>query len=599
MSIGSFYRGNARGKLTTRALYRQDKYDNTYLPVGADFFARPLLLISLPPTTVLQALEAGVTRVTNRVDVYLSDTTTLWAGAVGVIDGSVSIDATREERRTASLVLDNSDGSMRSRPGGFWYDKVLKLFRGIIYYDTTGSPVSWETQLGEFYIDDIDHDFGTVSVSVRDGTKKLLAAKFAQSTEFAANEPIEEIIRAIAISGGLSIDKIDLPLTGVSTSRKFLFDRTTERWKAITEIASAYNYDVYFTAAGKLTMTPFADPADPAVSPSQYTFEVGGRNVANPNIELLKDATTAEWWSKNFEVASGGGTQTIETDPQHVRSGKYALKQINVAGSGNSWASKSISVNPGEVWNVSAWSKAVLPGGAVPGSSRYFRVLFGPTEGFARFDAGVILVDIGGSNAAFTGEYTQVTGTVTVPAGAQWMRLAPYAWGIVATDYTAWWDDFSAERIDPLIDTKGNLVSYRKRTGSTRIYNHIVVTGEVAGQVLVYAEAENNNVDSPTHIDPLTGGIGRRTYFYTSAFISTVAQAQEVADRFLAVHALEQFEIALESLVIPYLDANIIVEFEDPEGSSTDPTRYLLSDLTIPLLPGAMQANVRRVTLVG
>jgi len=141
------------------------------------------------------------------------------------------------------------------------------------------------------------------------------------------------------------------------------------------------------------------------------------------------------------------------------------------------------------------------------------------------------------------------------------------------------------------------LTNFKKKTGSARIYNHIVVTGESgdASTPPVWAQAENTTPTSPTRIAKL----GRRTFFFTSAFITTTAQAQEVANRFLKVHALEQFDVSLESLLAPYLDANIVGEFIDPKGSPSDPTRFLITNLNMPLVLGQMSSTAKRITIVG
>lgn len=141
----------------------------------------------------------------------------------------------------------------------------------------------------------------------------------------------------------------------------------------------------------------------------------------------------------------------------------------------------------------------------------------------------------------------------------------------------------------------GNLAKFTKSTDDTRIYNHVVVSGGASDQVPVWAEARNTNPDSPTNIDQL----GDRVYEYSSTFITTTAQAQDVADKFLAVHALESFEVALESLVFPWLDVNEIVEFMDPSPAPGDPTRFLLTDLSIPITLGTMSGTAKRVTIVG
>jgi hypothetical protein len=143
----------------------------------------------------------------------------------------------------------------------------------------------------------------------------------------------------------------------------------------------------------------------------------------------------------------------------------------------------------------------------------------------------------------------------------------------------------------------GNLTGYTKSVNDTRIYNHILVTGESADQetVPVWAEALNTEPSSPTRISEL----GDRLYQYTSSFITTTAQAQTVADNFLKIHALEEFNLDFSSITFPWLEAGEIVEFIDPRPSPGQPTRFLLSSITLPLGLGPMSGNAKRVTVVG
>jgi hypothetical protein len=141
----------------------------------------------------------------------------------------------------------------------------------------------------------------------------------------------------------------------------------------------------------------------------------------------------------------------------------------------------------------------------------------------------------------------------------------------------------------------GNLIHWSKATSDSRLYNHIVVTGEREGQLPVVAESLNTEPSSPTRI----AALGDRVFHYVSQFISTTLQAQDVADKFLAVHALEQFDINFESLVVPWLEVGDIVEFQDPDPNPGDPYRFLLSNFTIPLSLGSMAATGKRVTVVG
>ena len=87
-----------------------------------------------PPAVALAKFLAPTTRHTRRVEIYEADAVTRWAGDTvsRLKDGSVSVDYTRDERRSLDLKLDNSDGGLVNAPGSFWYDKIIKAFRGVI-----------------------------------------------------------------------------------------------------------------------------------------------------------------------------------------------------------------------------------------------------------------------------------------------------------------------------------------------------------------------------------------------------------------------------------------------------------------------------------
>lgn len=566
----------------------------------------------IPSPEVIQRVHAGSTEIYSRVDIYEADTTTLWYADAPIIDGSVSVDQTREERRTGSLVIANDSGLFKSRPGGFWYDKVFKVFRGVrghvnylqddgtlpIYDDNLETIEDetifyddYETQIGEFFIDDIDspHFPNTTSVTMRDGTKKLLEAKFAESTEFGSGVSIESVVHAIAVSGGISAAKlVRLPSygggpgpTGVNIDRDFLFDRGTERWKAIKEVCEAYNYEVYFDYEGYLVMNAYADPSNAGVSPSVFSFETGGRDVRNGNFEDVNPLTgEPDWW---YEVATGSPVFDVENYGQQF-GGERAIKITTPTGAdGGGVYSASIPVEPGWVFRIGAWSKAT-----VEANGKYLRAMFRVNEGDAWSAS-----DIAVNNGTFTHEWDYDEGEVTVPAGVSWMDVRLDNW--TGTAKTAWYDEVAVDRVYPGDDTKGNIASFTKKTSSSRIYNHIAVAGEATNSIPVFAEATNTEFTSPTRIAEL----GVRTYLFESAFITSESQAQEVADRLLKIHALESYEVTLESIVCPWLEPGQIVTFIDPEASPTDPMRYLLSNINIPLKPTPMSANVKRVTIVG
>lgn len=362
------------------------------------------------------AFLAPVTRHTRRVDIYEADGTTLWLPSANTIGGSVTVDYGRDERRAFDAVFDNTDGALDYSPSGFWYDKIVKIFRGV-RYEVNGTPTTWETQVGEFMIDKLDEDDfpQTVSVSGRDYTKKMLASKFVAATGFNAGASLDATINTIAAAAGIPANKRFIPPTGKVLGRDFIFERGVERWKAVKEMADAYGYELFFDGTGTLVMREYLDPS---TSPLIYTLKTG---------------------------------------------------------------------------------------------------------------------------------------------------------------------------------PDGNLVKYKKSVSDGRLYNHVVVAGESSDTIPVWAEARNDNPASPTNIDL----IGDRLYQYVSAFITTVAQAQAVADRFLSIHSLQEYDFNFSSLMLPWLEVGEIIQFIDPKAAETQPDRFLLSTLSIPLALGPMTGTGKRVTILG
>jgi hypothetical protein len=229
----------------------------------------------IPSDEVIDALIAGIVRINRRAEIYERDGVTpmdIERFDARLTGGEVGVDAFRDERRICDLTFDNHDSALDLDPyDGFYYDKVIKVFWGIKYY--TGSLLrSWETQIGEFMIDQISEDYfpNEVKITGRDYAKKCLQSKLTQSMSFPQYTPIEAIIRAIATNAGVT--KFSLPYTGQGYARDAAFERGTERWKVIRELGDSIGYEVYFTGDGYLTMRPYGDPI---MSPLKWIFRPG------------------------------------------------------------------------------------------------------------------------------------------------------------------------------------------------------------------------------------------------------------------------------------------------------------------------------------
>lgn len=272
---------------------------------------------NLPPDEVIDALIAGAVRIKRRAEIYEKDGITPfdipdWDSRL--TGGEVSVDAFRSERRICDFTFNNYDNALRMDPyDGFYYDKVIKAFWGIQYY--SGSLLrEWETQVGEFMIDQIKEDYfpNEIKVTGRDYAKKCMVNKLVESVQFPQFTRIEVIIKALAINCGVT--KFALPFTGMGYARDAAFERGTDRWKVIKDMADSIGYEVYFTGDGYLTMRPYGDPV---MSPIRWIFRPGKLDGT-----LVKySRSTNDSRIKNHVVVVGaaitslaGFTQTIHAE---------------------------------------------------------------------------------------------------------------------------------------------------------------------------------------------------------------------------------------------------------------------------------------------
>lgn len=217
----------------------------------------------------------GFTTVTRRVEILEADGATLWDDKVGnksrLISGNVSVDYTRDERRSADIELANFDKALIHKPGKFWYDKTIRMWRGIEFYDESGLR-SYEVPVGVFMIDRINEARfpRTVKITARDYTKKCLLSKFTAATGFTADQLVEDVIASLASNAGVH-DRI-LPATGKTLGVDTFFERGKSRWEAMKEIATAFGYELFFDAQGYLVMREFLDPT---LSPVSHEFLTG------------------------------------------------------------------------------------------------------------------------------------------------------------------------------------------------------------------------------------------------------------------------------------------------------------------------------------
>lgn len=258
--------------------------------------------IGRPPDEVIAALVSGVVDITRRVEIYESDAVTPFAidnWNSRLVDGSITVDGSRDERRMCDFTLENNDYALNVNPiDGFWYDKILKAFWGINYYNSLGQFVHWEMQVGEFMIDRIDEDYfpNICKVTGRDYAKKCLISDIVNSIQFSNDYPVEQIITALAANSGVT--KFRMPYTGLAFNDDVVFDPGTARWEMMKRLADSIGYEVYFTSDGYLTMRSYQDPV---LSPLAWTFDTSTKQGSLVSFKRSSDDSLV----KNHTIVIG------------------------------------------------------------------------------------------------------------------------------------------------------------------------------------------------------------------------------------------------------------------------------------------------------
>lgn len=264
------------------------------------------MTLSIPPglgtlVSPEDAFFGAAGEVYRRVDVFNSDGTPYYLDAP-ILDGSVGVDMNRDERRTFELTFDSPNNEFRSDSTGFWYDKIIRIYRGV--QDASGAARYYP--LGVFMIDTITepHAPHTVAVAGRDLTKQMMLSKFATATAFGAGVTLESVVNALA--GVAGITNRNIPVTGVTLDREFFFEVGKSRWESAVELVTAYGYELFFDQYGFLIMRLFVDPT---TAPVSFSFLTGGEGNLVGFSLVTNDSRIY-----NHVVVSGGASNSLPVD---------------------------------------------------------------------------------------------------------------------------------------------------------------------------------------------------------------------------------------------------------------------------------------------
>lgn len=565
---------------------------------------------------VAEAIGYSSTRVTRRLEIYESDGVTRWDdGNLRLIEGSVTVDYSRTERRAIDLLLDNRDGGLAHDPyGGFWYDKIFKPYRGLEFSVPRVPPTIALAR-------DIDSRFGPELVArgytdvtpVAPATAATAGAMLAYDVVVAYSGGVALTTELAIILEGLYDEGHSILTIGSQDSAVTLpFVESTrvkgaglawqfhhpprdsplsEGWVGQPALA----YDATGLVISELTgaaqpgalMWLAGQPVYPAVFASNpeggrwvhlsvtdgwSTGQGAVRTFISNAIEWLYDFKVEE----SYEVQVGEfmiDNIAEENHPTTVRvTGRDYMKKLQLF----------------KLGRPVTFREGIDLSQVISGLSA---------------QAGVFRTKLDTRNRTLATDVSYEKGTEVhkiireVAETHQLEIFFDHIGVMVARPFLDPLTSPTSLRIET--GAAGNLVTYSKSSNDASIFNIVQVTSENSGTAsagaLVYGEASNTEPSSPTRVERL----GPRVYPYSSALVTSDLQAEEMAQMWLKVMALEQFQLNFSILVYPFLEAGEIIEFVDPRPGAGEPDRLLLTSFDVPLTLAPMSGMAKRVLIVG
>lgn len=573
-----------------------------------------------PPYAVQEAFLAPTSKITRRVEIYENDGVKPWRPELWdrLIDGTVSADYSRDERRSFEITLDNYDGELEHSPTNLWYDKVFKVYYGISVnekkyvpaiviveeYDAPGQAVLLKKMLNRkgftrvrintqaaSFLDVMDFDI-VISIS-NDYSRKLTLLQEAYArgkSVFTANlqstaAQLPYLIGAAASGTVVAPDNSMSPNTAVAHP-------LNSGWSE-------------WVVAGNKTMRRITTPASGAVSVGRWYDAPAG---LIPGVLVVEQPAGGARWIHLQQAEFNPAKMYVPEACENFIA--RAMQYLDVFVPTTYWEAQIGEFMVDALSNTDEGDTVSVTGRDY--TKRCLLSKFVNSTGYsAGQNIGTIIRSIA-VNAGIT-KFNLPIITDTLQRDLTYER-ATERWKAMkeiadASNYEIYFDSngFMVMRKyqDPLLTPPtlelttgewGNLVTASNKASDSRLFNHVVVTGESNDTAIppVAAEARNVQPNSPSSIQK----IGDRVVEIKSSLVTTVAQAQELANTYLRVSSLEEFELDFTSILLPWIEPGEILEIEQERAGNYVPTRYLISNLSFPLDLGPMSGNGKRVTIV-
>ncbi len=578
---------------------------------------------AVPPELVQRAFLAPIAEITRRIEIHESDGRTPWRPELWssiLVGGTISVDMTRDERRSVDVELDNSDGALDPEAGGFWYDKVLKVFYGVRLHERERDPrvviVEETAAAGQ----GLALKTLLAQAGVRTTLFNPLIVRYDEIADFdvvvsiSGTAPTKLPLLREAFDRGKSVITVAPAATGaelpdhiltVGATAAYAERRTFAKFDIPDRIADGW--DGSWTLRGPGSYRPIT-----AVAPGAIRLVESVPDGAAPDVAavLLCGMDGQGWMHCNVDGLAADRFEHRRDD--FVRFLGAVVHRLDRAEVGDHWETQIGEFVADTIEDADEFADRIRFAGrdytAWCMSSKLSKAtMFTADQAIETViaavaaNAGIRKISLPITNKTLGKDMTWEADT------ERWRIISDIA---LAGNYEVY---FAADGVltmreqhDPLLTPSslqlttgegGNLVSRTARTSGSQIFNHVVVVGESSDSTvpLVFAEVLNTDPGSPTSVDR----IGQRTKRISSALVTTDNQALDLARTMLSVSALEEFEMAFTAVLLPWVEPGEIVEMVDPAGDYWGPTKYLLSTLSLPLDLGPMSGTAKRVMKVG
>lgn len=572
-------------------------------------------MATAPPFEAEAAILGPVSDLTRRLEIFESNGVTPWlVDDERLIDGSITVDYSRSERRAFELTLDNEDFGLRYSPEELWYDKIIKVYSGVRYVDTTPTI----TQLVRTnLITNPSFEVNTTDWLTSSGSA------IARDTTQARNGIASLRVTVPTAHGGAQwVPRIPIPVELRGTGAPY----TWSVWAKQTSGSGTLKLELRGqTDASVTTETAVLDYVPLTTEWTRYSITL---NINDVNTTRLWPMTLGSVAGQVYFLDSAMVEQAILLGYFDGATQDFANRDYAWTGTANaSTSTETITVSTATakstVWDtqigefmIDSINEAHFPYTVkITGRDYTKKCLMSKFAYSTAFAAGTSIENTIKSiaqNAGVTKFLLPLTG-FTLDRDyyferntERWKAMNEIA---TAFGFELFFDAQGYLRMREFLDPVsaplsyvfetgafGTITDYSKTVNDTRIFNHVVVTGESSDSTTlpVTAQALNTEPSSPTNIDR----IGDRVFPYSSAFITSVEQAQDLADKYLKIVGLEEFNLDFGAIALPWLEVGEIIQFNDPREFARQPSRFLLSSLSLPLGLGAMSANGKRVSVI-